>query len=457
MRSKAIITISILLLLLIVACRKSDPNYLDNDEEWLSGGKQTVFDQSRSAFEHEFIGLSERDAFLHEVGDALFGATFVTSPAPINQGLGPIYNNTSCISCHQNDGRGRPPAPGQQPSSMLIRLSIDGVGAHGAPNPIPGFGGQFQTRAIAGKMPEGMVQINYTTINGQYVDGTPYTLRSPSYSLINTYAPLPANYMYSPRVAPAVFGLGLLEAIPDERIKNLADPFDNNNDSISGRYNVVYNYLTKGYDIGRFGWKAGQPNVRQQSADAFKEDMGITNFIFPTESSFNQPQYVPTNGYDVSDSLIYALGVYMQTLAVPARRNVNDPTVQEGKKIFNSIQCAACHTPSHTTAVDVTFPTRSNQKIFPYTDLLLHDMGSGLADNRPEYLANGREWRTPPLWGIGLVKRINGHEFFLHDGRAQNLTEAILWHGGEAENSKQKFIQLDAAQRQALIKFLESL
>jgi len=185
--------------------------------------------------------------------------------------------------------------------------------------------------------------------------------------------------------------------------------------------------------------------------------MGVTNFVFPIENSYTQPQYIQTQTIDLSDSLLQAVTFYMRTLGVPARRNVNDPIVQKGKKLFTNLQCASCHTPSHRTAVDVSFPSRSNQKIFPYSDLLLHDMGTSLADNRPEYLANGYEWRTPALWGIGLTKKINGHEFFLHDGRARNLTEAILWHGGEAENSKQKFIQLNASDRTALIKFLESL
>lgn len=457
MKSKVLIVFTLICLIFIVACRKADPNYLDNDDEWLSGGKQTFFDQTSGGFDHIFIGLTEREIFNHEVGDGAFDASFVTAPAPLNAGLGPLYNNVSCSGCHASDGRGRPPMPGEQLSSMLFRISIPGADEHGGPNPAPGYGGQFHPRAIAGKMPEGNIQIDYQNITGNYADGTTYTLRKPEYKIIDNYMPLPANVMLSPRIAPQVFGLGLLEAIPESTLKQMADESDANSDGISGKYNLVYDVTEKRYKIGRFGWKAGQPSLLQQSAGAYNEDMGVTNFVFPIENSFGQPQHLNTDQLDLSDSLLHAVSFYMQTLGVPARRNVNDPLVQQGKKLFTTLQCASCHTPSHRTAVDVAFPSRSNQKIYPYTDLLLHDMGSDLADNRPEYLANGYEWRTPALWGIGLTKKINGHEFFLHDGRARNLTEAILWHGGEAENSKQKFTQLSAADRAALIKFLESL
>jgi CxxC motif-containing protein (DUF1111 family) len=216
--------------------------------------------------------------------------------------------------------------------------------------------------------------------------------------------------------------------------------------------------MSKSFKLGRFGWKAGQPSLIQQSAGAYNEDMGVTSFIFPEENSFDQPQYDQLNDdVELSDSLLHAVAFYMQTLGVPARRNAKDPEVIEGKRLFNQIQCASCHIAKHVTASDMAFSSRSNQTIFPYTDMLLHDMGIGLADNRPEGLADGYEWRTQALWGIGLTRKINGHDYYLHDGRARSISEAILWHGGEAENSKEKFRNLNATQRQAVLKFLESL
>lgn len=457
-RFKFSLAVLIFAVLFLAACHKYDENYSDAREEWFSGGSQTFFDGTVTGFDHPFSGLSERELFMHEVGDKAFDATFVTAPAPLNSGLGPAYNNVSCVSCHVNDGRGKPPVNGEPLSSLLIRISVAGTNAHGGPNPVPGFGGQLQPRAIAGKMPESDVKITYQVINGNYGDGTPYQLRKPVYELQAPYTSLPAGVMVSPRVAPPVFGLGLLEAISEAEILRHADESDTDGDGISGKANLVWDVMSGSLKLGRFGWKAGQPSLIQQSAGAYNEDMGVTNFIFPVENSFGQSQYDGiSDETELSDSLLHAVGFYMQTLGVPARRNVNDPEVMEGKRLFNAIGCGSCHIASYRTATDMKFPSRSNQKIFPYTDLLLHDMGPDLADLRPEFLANGFEWRTQALWGIGLTKKINGHEFFLHDGRARNMSEAILWHGGEAETSKEKFRNLSQAERSAVLKFLESL
>lgn len=448
----------VLTVLLFNACRKYDPEYIDAAEEWFSGGSQTFFDETITGFDHIFNGLSETQEFVHEVGDKAFDQSFVTAPAPLNSGLGPLYNNVSCVSCHVNDGRGKPPVNGEPLSSMLFRISVPGIGQHGGPKPVPGFGGQLQPRAIAGKKGEADVVITYTTINGTYADGTPYVLRKPVYTLSNAYASLPSDVLLSPRVAPPVFGLGLLEAISEQDILRHADPSDADGDGISGKANRVWDVMSQSFKLGRFGWKAGQPSLIQQSAGAYNEDMGVTNFIFPLENSFDQPQYDQLNDeVELSDSLLHAVAFYMQTLGVPARRDADLPEVQAGKRLFNQIQCGSCHIARHTTATDMAFPSRSNQKIFPYTDMLLHDMGTELGDNRPEADANGYEWRTPALWGIGLTKKINGHEYFLHDGRARNISEAILWHGGEAESSKEKFRNLSAAERQLVLKFIESL
>jgi CxxC motif-containing protein (DUF1111 family) len=264
--------------------------------------------------------------------------------------------------------------------------------------------------------------------------------------------------MISPRVAPPVFGLGLLEAVDESSILALADEQDLNKDGISGKPNYAWNIVEGKKTLGKFGWKAANPSILQQSAGAYNEDMGITSFVFPHESSTGQSQYDGLDDeYEVSDSILYAVEFYIRTLAVPARRNADDAMVLQGKKIFTEAKCVACHVPRLRTKVDVSFPEISNQVIFPYTDMLVHDMGTELADNRPDYDATGQEWRTAPLWGIGLTRVVNGHQNFLHDGRARTLMEAIMWHGGEAEQSKEYIRTISGSDRAALIKFLESL
>lgn len=451
-------TLCISAAVVVEACRKPEPFEEEDYNEWLSGGSQTVFDRGSGAFSQPFPGLDGVSDALHETGDLAFEAPFVSAPALLRPGLGPVYNSVSCANCHIADGRGRPPATNEQLTSLLLRISVPGADAHGGPASVPGFGGQLQQRAIAGRQPEADVLVNWTEIPGQFADGTPYSLRVPSFTLQNAYTPLPMNVMLSPRLAPPVFGLGLLEAIAEADILAQADENDANGDGISGKPNYVWNIETQQLTLGRFGWKCGAPTLLQQSAGAYAEDMGITNFLFPAESCFGQPQYDGLNDEtEVSDSLLFAATFYVRTLAVPARRNVNNQEVMRGKQLFISAQCGACHTPRMRTGTNVAFSPVSNQTIFPYTDLLLHDMGPGLADNRPDYAASGQEWRTTPLWGIGLTQTVNGHSYYLHDGRARSLEEAVLWHGGEAQGAKNTFVNMNAADRAALIAFLQSL
>lgn len=426
-------------------------------DEWFAGGTQTIFDRGAGAFSSEFPDLNSNRARVHSIGDGAFGSTFVSAPAPINPGLGPIFNNVSCTSCHVGDGRGKPPLNGEQNSSMLIRLSVTGTTTHGGPMPAPGFGNQLQPRSIFGIAAEASFKIAYTELTGTFADGTSYSLQNPTYTLENPYQPLPGDLMISPRVAPPVFGLGLLEAIDESDILARADEEDKDGDGISGKPNYVWDEVANKKVIGRFGWKANNPNILQQSAGAYNEDMGITNFIFPKENSFGQVQFSTQAVYDVSDSLLQSVSFYIRTLAVPARRNADDAVVLKGKQLFREAQCISCHVPKSKTQTNVAFPEISGQTIFPYTDLLLHDMGPALADHRPDFEASGSEWRTAPLWGIGLTKVVNGHNNFLHDGRARSLMEAILWHGGEAEASREYVKKLSKADRDALIKFLESL
>ncbi|MFT3981583.1 MAG: di-heme oxidoredictase family protein [Ferruginibacter sp.] len=446
------------LISIIVACSKYDAGYSSVNDELLSGGQQTVFDEGSNSFGHAFPVLPENLERVHEIGDVQFGATFVSSPAPLNPGRGPLFNNVSCASCHIADGRGKVPGIGDTSVSTLFRVSIPGTDAHGGPLGVPGFGDQLQTRAIFNVIREADVSVTYTEQSSAFDDGTPYSLRVPAYNIYNTYISLPASVMVSPRVAAPVFGLGLLEAIAEADILKNADENDADGDGISGRANYVWNVEYNRSSMGRFGWKANQPSVFQQVAAAYNNDIGITNSLFPIENSFGQPQYDHLNDdIELSDSLLHATTFYIRTLAVPARRNVTNATVKQGKQLFMSAGCYKCHQPDFRTAVDVSFPAISNQLIHPYTDLLLHDMGDGLADNRPDFLANGREWRTAPLWGIGLTQRVNGHNNFLHDGRARSLMEAIMWHGGEALAARNYVKALSATERNALIRFLESL
>ncbi len=462
---QSLLLLTLLVSILLSACDSESPVAVESTPVFstseFSGGETTVFDASSHAFSIPAPNLSTAALAKHLEGDVEFEAVFVTAPAVVNPGLGPIYNNVSCINCHSRDGRGRPPGVDEGLVSLLFRLSLpkaeDSVTGK-PPTPVPGFGTQLNNRAIVEANPEGTVKIEYTEQTLTTADGTRAHLRHPNYTLTETYQPLPENVEVSPRVAPAVFGLGLLEAIPENAILAYADEADIDGDGISGKPNYVWDVVAQRYALGRFGWKANQPTLLQQVAAAYNDDMGITTSLFSVENSAGQSQLTEHSVTpEVSDEILEVVTFYVQTLAVPARRNVDDPQVKQGEQLFAEAQCASCHIPTLRTGVLAGVSSVSNQTIHPYTDLLLHDMGPGLADNRPDFHASGSEWRTPPLWGIGLVKRVNGHTNSLHDGRARDLMEAILWHGGEAEASRQAVEQMSKTERDALIAFLESL
>ncbi len=428
-------------------------------DDRLSGGDATVFDATSHAFSNPVNNLDFRDQFVHEIGDETFSQVFVAPPSPKFTGLGPIYNNVACVNCHRNDGEGLPTA-GFSNSGLLFRVSIPGTDNHGGPNPIPGFGVQLQDQAVLGAQPEAHINIAYTDLPVTYPDGTTVILHKPNYTVQNPYISLPANYFISPRLAPPMVGLGLLEDIPESTILSFQDPTDANGDGITGKANYVFDSVSKKIEVGRFGWKANSATLLMQIASAYLQDMGITSYALTQESAFGQPQMSVVHG-DVSpelvDSLLNDVVFYVKTLAVPARRNITDPDVQRGQILFTQINCVGCHRPSVQTGIDVTASYLSNQRIHPYTDLLVHDMGPGLADNRTDFLASGSEWRTAPLWGVGLFSITNGTPYYLHDGRANTLEEAILWHDGEAAKSKHQFMQLNSADRARVIKFLNSL
>ncbi len=428
------------------------------------GGDTTAFTNTRNAFGLSARNLEGDERRTFAVGNSFFRQNWVTAPASTEarDGLGPVFNALSCSSCHFLDGRAKPPDSSEDPErGLLFRLSVPGKGPHGGPSPDPTYGGQLQDRAVLLVPPEGSMIVRYGEMPGKFDDGEPYSLRAPAYDIGGlTFGPLHPEVRLSPRIAPAIVGMGLLEAIPEADILAMADPEDADGDGISGKANMVWDVRQGKPVLGRFGWKANQPTVEQQTAGAFLGDIGITSSLFPEENC--QPTQVecretPNGGApEIPDERLEQVVFYVQTLAVPAMRNVDDPQVKRGAEVFTKAGCQSCHTPSYTTG-EHPVQAVANQPIFPYTDLLLHDMGEGLADGAGDFDATGREWRTPPLWGIGLVETVNGHTMFLHDGRARNLTEAILWHGGEAAKSRDAFRGLSKEERSALIKFLESL
>ncbi len=456
----------LLLLLLLQNCKleKTADGYEAGEE--YAGGSSTVFDFSENAFNHSSPALTGDDETKFSVGNSFFRSNWVIAPSSTTgrDGLGPMYNALGCSGCHLKDGRGRAPIGNEGVTGFLFRLSLPGTDAHGGPLPDPTYGGQFQNLAIPGVSSEGNFTISYQTIAGNYEDGTTYTLQDPVYNLNGSFGPL-TSLLTSPRVAPQMCGLGLLETIRENEVTALADENDANGDGISGKANYVWNYKTQQVELGRFGWKANQPDLFQQTAGAFNGDIGITSSLFPSDhcTSAQMDCMNAPNGndsgysYELSDYQLDRVVYYSSTLAVPGRRNAKNADVLAGKKLFAEAGCANCHVPSFTTGTNNNIAVLSNQKIFPYTDLLLHDMGEGLADNRPDYLATGKEWRTPPLWGIGMFYTVNGHTNYLHDGRAQNLEEAILWHGGEGESAKENFRKMSSDQRHKLILFLKSL
>lgn len=451
--------------------------------EELPGGDTTIGDDGRNAFSHPAANLSVDRQTPFFIGNSFFKKNWVEAPASTTgrDGLGPHFITRSCAGCHALDGRGAPPPTKdglstEQPVSLLFRLSIpakpgEAIGRDGVV-PEPTYGTQFNNAAVSGVTAEGKVTIEYIEQPGTFADGTPYSLRKPVYRLHGlAYGPMNPGTLVSPRIAPVVIGLGLLEAIPADDLRAIAKRQADDGRGVSGRLNHVWDAGLQDWTVGRFGWKANVGTVLHQTAGAFLGDMGITSHLFPTEECTpaqtdclarqqQEAQWRKGRGepaVDIDDRALERTVFYTTTLAVPARPDARDPQVLAGKRIFHEAQCASCHVPHHVTGELPGYPELSKQTIYPYTDLLLHDMGDGLADGRPDFEADGREWRTPPLWGIGRVKTVNGHTYFLHDGRARNLMEAILWHGGEAEAARSKVMGLSKSERDALVRFLESL
>lgn len=440
-------------------------------QERFPGGSTTVNKFDSNAFSLPSANLAPTRRLDFSVGNSFFRSPWVIAPATTTSrdGLGPLFNTNACQNCHIKDGRGHPPAPDAVNAvSMLVRLSIPATPADAAVLakkgiiPEPTYGGQFQDMAIPGIAPEGRVRVTYSPVPVTFADGTVVELQQPNLQMTDLgYGPMHPDTLLSARIAPAMIGLGLLEAIAEEDILANQDPDDRNGDGIRGRVNQVWSHEAQALRMGRFGWKAGQPSMRQQNADAFFNDMGLSTPLLSgsacTESQVDCLAAPHGGEPEVNEKIEAQVLFYSRNLAVPARRNPDSLEVLHGKQLFNQANCQGCHTPRFVTAKDAAEPELAGQVIFPYSDLLLHDMGDGLADQRPEFLAGARDWRTPPLWGIGLTETVSGHTRFLHDGRARNLMEAVLWHAGEAEASKQHVLKFSEVERQALLAFLNSL
>jgi CxxC motif-containing protein (DUF1111 family) len=413
------------------------------------------------------------------LGNGLFTKTWVSAPSSTtaSDGLGPLFNARACQLCHLKDGRGHPPGSADEPAvSLFLRLSrpadhaaeMAQIAGWIATQPDPVYGGQLQNFSLPGIAAEGRMQIDYTDVAVALSGGEVAHLRAPSYSVGDPgYGPVSPDLMTSPRVAPQMIGLGLLEAIPAAEILARADPDDADGDGISGRPNIVISTEFGAPMLGRFGHKAGMPTIREQSAGAFSGDMGLSTPLHPANAGDCTPAQTacmaapdgsdPATGLEVSAQALDLVTFYARNLGVPARRGEADPQVLRGKQVFYDAGCTGCHTPKFVTGRMPGDVAQSFQLIWPYSDLLLHDMGEGLADHRPEGRATGTEWRTAPLWGIGLTAQVTGTASFLHDGRARSLLEAVLWHGGEAQTSRDRIVAAPKEDRDALIRYLESL
>ncbi len=446
------------------------------DPAALSAGPWTVALADKHAFSVPVAMLDSEQAGRFAEGREQFNEAWVVAPDPSGVwGLGPTFNEDRCAHCHTDNSRSPAPADdGEAARGPLLRLSLPGAGEYGAPRPHPNYGDQLQNRGIDGRVPaEGRVVVRYEYSEVSFADGAKAQLRTPKVEVQDLpFGELGTDTLTSLRVAPQLVGLGLLEAIPEETLLKIAE--SQRAHGMQGKPNRVWDIEAEQMALGRFGWKANQPSLRQQTAAAFMGDIGATSYLFQSENCpavqtacLDTPSAASCGGQggcagmtfrpEVNPSRLKGITLYLQALAVPARRNVHDPEVQRGGQLFAKAKCAVCHVPELRTGAKADIAAAANVTIHPYTDLLLHDMGEGLADNRPDFAASGREWRTPPLWGIGLLPAVSGHSDLLHDGRARNVSEAILWHGGQAATSREAFRTMNKADRDALVKFVESL
>jgi len=448
------------------ACQPQDQAPAFSLDELQPGGAATVTRLHTRSYVYpggHIRGLQQLNFW---TGFSLFRDPWVIAPSSTKDrdGLGPLFNTRSCISCHHAGARGPMPEVGvTKPSSLLIRFGGTDANTHLVDE---FYGDQLQPRSIHTSVPgEGKLKLAYKLIRGRYPDGQEYELRQPQYQVVDlSNGPLHSGIGLSPRYAPSIYGMGLLDAISDQALLAQEDKSDKDNNGISGHYNRVPNVKSGELELGRYGFKAKHPNLAQQVAAAFNGDIGITNSWFPrescTKSQVNCQQLSllgEHTGVEIPDKLLELVIEFNAHLGIPPARELQQQDTLAGRELFYRLGCQQCHTPSYTTDKNYQINALAGQKIWPYTDLALHDMGPGLADGVYEFSANGNEWRTPPLWGIGLQQKVLGRSNFLHDGRARSLEEAILWHAGEASASQQTFIQLTRQQRQQVLAFLRAI
>jgi len=459
-------------------------------EENSPGGETTVSFKPFPSFQLPAANLDEQLKPAFHAGKALANQPWVKAPTitTARDGLGPLYNARTCLSCHVKGGKGFIPSDSTRViSSTLVRLSkpsgdskllkTEGV----IPHPMYGDQMQGQSTSLAHQLrhsqkpgtlkhdvaPESYIYIHWDKQTFSYPDQHQVELRKPRLEFTQLgYGPLGDDTLYSIRVAPTIHGMGLLELISEQDLLALSDENDSNNDGISGRLNQVWDIEKQATVAGRFGLKANKPTLKMIVAGAFKNDIGISNPLFPGQPCSMEQTSCKTmitgntkehGNVELSAELLTLATNFNRDLAPVIRRNSKDKNVIQGRQLFYQTGCNQCHQPRFVTQQSEQTAHLSQQIIWPYSDLLLHDMGPGLADGRPDFLASGSEWRTSPLWGIGLLKQVNGSQVLLHDGRAQTVEEAILWHGGEAELAKNRFVNLTKKEREQLIKFVNSL
>jgi CxxC motif-containing protein (DUF1111 family) len=422
----------------------------DGPDESRQGGDTTVDDRTINAFAHPAPSLTTADQNRFMDGTSPFDFKW-----EIPQ-LGPTFNNDSCFNCHSSFGRGLSQiGPDGMTdingplSEALVRVSLpEGEGDPEVPGgvvPVPAYGDQLQDHANVG-LAEVATTLTWIEHTEMFGDGEMISLRAPDLALRDlSGAEIPADMRKSYRIAPAMIGLGLLEAVDESTLEAMADPDDTDGDGISGRLNMVWNPETLQPERGRFGWKANTATLHVQASAAARNDIGLTSYVFPDPSGNN----------DISDEQLDAMAFMITAIAVPAAAPRNAQATQ-GRKLFDSFGCSSCHTVTLVTG-DSPTAALAHQTIHPFTDLLLHDMGDSLTDSRPDFQADGIEWRTPALWGIGLAQVVRSDTTFMHDGRARTYAEAIMWHGGEAQAAHDAFQAASKADRDALAAFLDTL
>jgi CxxC motif-containing protein (DUF1111 family) len=459
-----------------------------------SGGEASLSGTTLSDFLAHSANMTASNRIDHfNEGDKFFTTPWqVAGQLPNDQnGLGPLFNNRSCLNCHVKGGRGHAPSLDNLGFETLLfktsktqitdeqRLAMEMGELHSVPD--TNLGPQLQQQSLAGLQAEVKLDVTYVVFVEKFEDGFEVPMRQPIWHFDETSSDRLINddIVFSARVAPPMMGLGLLQLIPDSEIIANSDANDQNQDGITGRTNIVWSHINQSTAIGRFGWKASIANLTEQAAAAFSQDMGLTSRLQPQESCTDQQadclasesgagDSANDQDFEVANDILEAVAFHSHHVAVPSRLNAGEDAVQNGKRLFEQIGCVSCHRASYVTENNPEHPELSNQTIFPYTDLLLHDMGPDLADfsrhNGPapvdaltDFSATSHEWRTPPLWGVGRAKQVNPDANFLHDGRARTIMEAVLWHGGEAENAKQSVLKLNANQREDLMAFLNDL